>query len=44
MLKRSKKSAILIGHFVADNVILPIVLYRLGKDLYIVWFKDDEKD
>jgi hypothetical protein len=39
MLEKSKKSAILIGHFILTNVFLPLMMFQLGKDLYDVWFK-----
>lgn len=41
MLDKGKKSAVLIGHFVLTNLVFPITVYQLGKDLYIIWFKKD---
>lgn len=34
-----KQSTIIIGHFVVTNLFLPFTLYRLGQDLYTVWFR-----
>ena len=39
MLEKSKKSAILIGHFVLVNLFLPVAIYHLGQDLYSIWFR-----
>ena len=40
MLRKTKKSAILISHFVIVNLFLPVAIYHLGQDLYTVWFKE----
>lgn len=39
MLKKTQKSAELIGHFVITNLFLPLTMYQLGKELYDIWFK-----
>jgi len=41
MLEKGKKSTLLIGSFIITNLFLPLALYRLGVDLYSVWFKKD---